>query len=486
MKKFLRENKFIVLIFTMLFGVLIYSALQTLITSDDLPYSLFYRGEYRITHLSQIIANQESDYLTINGRFLVHCVVQFMLMFGKNLFAVVNAICIITTLIFVNLIVKLYTKKSSLKDTWIYMLIISLFLLLASYKYCIYWVAGSVNYMWVFMLLIIFIYYYLRLDLNKYRVLNAIIIFILSSLHEASFVLVLFIIIGDSVYNYFILKQRNKNFYIVRLIYILFSIIGGLIILKAPGNQLRMSTAEYWYSMSFLKRISISIPVVSQNLYNFTNIDNVIPTIFVTLTLIYNYKKKIKFRNILSVMIVLFSLIAIIFNSGWLYFVVSVLMFLNICIINYQEDNNELSVIWLSLYAVVFSMIITPEFGGKRPNYYMYIFMIINIIIYLKNMIQNKNALTVIKVLSIVLLVFTMTRETIIFYNIGVVKRDRKANIALVKENNLEVMKCKKISDKYASYQADGNTVCSDDYWANRYFKYYYELPEKTKIELVD
>ena len=25
-----------------------------------------------------------------------------------------------------------------------------------------------------------------------------------------------------------------------------------------------------------------------------------------------------------------------------------------------------------------------------------------------------------------------------------------------------------------------------DDYWANRYFKYYYELPEKTKIELVD
>lgn len=35
-------------------------------------------------------------------------------------------------------------------------------------------------------------------------------------------------------------------------------------------------------------------------------------------------------------------------------------------------------------------------------------------------------------------------------------------------------------------YQADGNTVCSDDYWANRYFKYYYELPEKTKIELVD
>ena len=92
MKKFLRENKFIVLIFTMLFGVLIYSALQTLITSDYLPYSLFYRGEYRITHLSQIIANQESDYLTINGRFLVHCVVQFMLMFGKNLFAVVNAI----------------------------------------------------------------------------------------------------------------------------------------------------------------------------------------------------------------------------------------------------------------------------------------------------------------------------------------------------------------------------------------------------------
>ena len=345
MKKFLRENKFIVLIFTMLFGVLVYSALQTLITSDDLPYSLFYRGEYRITHLSQIIANQESDYLTINGRFLVHCVVQFMLMFGKNLFAVVNAICIITTLIFVNLIVKLYTKKSSLKDTWIYMLIISLFLLLASYKYCIYWVAGSVNYIWVFMLLIMFIYYYLRLDLNRYRVLNAIIIFILSSLHEASFVLVLFIIIGDSIYNYFILKQRNKGFYIIRLIYLLFSIIGGLIILKAPGNQLRMSTAEYWYSMSFLKRISISIPVVSQNLYNFTNIDNVIPTIFVTLTLIYNYKKKIKFRNILSVTIVLFSLIAIIFNSGWLYFVVSVLMFLNICIINYQEDNNELSVI---------------------------------------------------------------------------------------------------------------------------------------------
>ena len=77
-----KKNKLEIIFFLVITLLFIYCGLQTFVINDDLPYSLFYRGDVRITNIKQIIRNQASDYLTINGRFFIHCAVQFSIFFN--------------------------------------------------------------------------------------------------------------------------------------------------------------------------------------------------------------------------------------------------------------------------------------------------------------------------------------------------------------------------------------------------------------------
>ena len=199
MKEFLKKNKIIIIILAIILVLFTYCGLQTFVASDDLPYSFFYRGESRVTTLKQIYLNQRSDYYEINGRFLVHSMVQFLLMYGKKLFSLLNAICIAITIFVMWKIVCFKSKESKIKKNYILILLTGLFLFLGEHKYLMYWVAGSVNYIWVFTLLIIYSYYYLKVGLNKHKIINCLILFLLSALHECAFVFLLFLIISDLI-----------------------------------------------------------------------------------------------------------------------------------------------------------------------------------------------------------------------------------------------------------------------------------------------
>lgn len=118
MKNKIKNNKTTIIFLIALFALITYCGLQTFIINDDLPYSLFNRSSIRISNIIQILRNQVSDYLFINGRFVIHCVVQFVLIWGKTLFSFVNAFAIIASIIFMKKIVclkyKLKREKISL------------------------------------------------------------------------------------------------------------------------------------------------------------------------------------------------------------------------------------------------------------------------------------------------------------------------------------------------------------------------------------
>lgn len=486
MLEFIKKNKYEIILYIIIIGLFTYCGLRTFVINDDLPYSLFYRGDSRISSIGQIIQNQMSDYLTINGRFFIHCVVQFVLMFEKNLFSILNAICIVVTIFFMKKIIILKSKDFNIKKIYILFLLFGLFLLLGDYKYLIYWVAGSVNYIWLFTLIIGFIYYYLLKGLDKYKVLNCILFFGFSMLHECSFVFILFLIVFDLIKNIVEKKIEIKSKKIfLYLLYIVLSILGGLVVLKAPGNAARMSTTAWWYDMSLIDRLCKSIPVVSLNLFKIFNIDNLIPTIFLVLLAIYGIKQKSKVTKVFSILIILCSIFSFIFNNGWIYFVLSILVCANLLIINYLNDNNDMNVLTMSFYAVVFSMIITPEYFAARPNYYMYIWMIINIVLFINYITDNKIIIKLIQIFSILLVLFTGIREYKIYTYIGNVQSDRLKQIELVKKNNLKVIKYKKIDEKYAKYHPDANLPSDSSYWAYNYFLTYYKLPKDVEIELV-
>ena len=483
-----QKNKYSIILLLFVFIVFTYCSLQAFPINDDLPYSFFYRGSTRVTTIKQIILNQMSDYLTINGRFFIHCVVQFMLMFNRNLFSFINSLCLVVTFTYLKKIITFYLLKNQIErkisNTFFLLMIIGLFLLIGNLKYMVYWVAGSVNYIWVFTGLVIFLYYYLKYGLLKYKVLNCILFLSFSIIHECSFVFMLFIIIGDFVKN--IVERKKRKHINVYILYLLLAIIGGLFVIKSPGNAARMAVSQGWYNMSIIERFSISLPVIAKSIFNVFDLNNLLPTVFLISLNIYVFIRGCKLLKVLNILSIIVSIVSFITGNGWIYFILSILIFILLIIHNYNEKNNNMSVLLISFYAVVFSMAITPEFKGGRPNYYLFLFMIIYICIFINVILKRLKFVNLIKLIIIVFCFVMIGYEYKIYSYIGNVQKVRLKQIDKVKKDKLNVLEYKKIDEKYAKYHADANGAGEKDYWAYRYFVTYYDLPDDIEIKLVD
>ena len=144
----MNRSKYLYLITLIIFIILLYTHLNTYLANDDLPYMFFNRTDVRINSILDVLKNQYVDYFNISGRIFVHTILQSVLIFDKQLWSVINPIMIITTII---LIIKIIEIKNKKVDKLLSLLLgISLYLILFKYKKIIYWVAGSVNYVWVF------------------------------------------------------------------------------------------------------------------------------------------------------------------------------------------------------------------------------------------------------------------------------------------------------------------------------------------------
>ena len=106
-KKYILNNKLYLIILLLVFLSLFYCSLSTFIINDDLPYSFFYRTDVRVTNIIQVFKNQVADYFNISSRVFVHMIVQFLLIFGKNLWSVLNPIAIIISMILIGKIINI-------------------------------------------------------------------------------------------------------------------------------------------------------------------------------------------------------------------------------------------------------------------------------------------------------------------------------------------------------------------------------------------
>ena len=83
-KLYLKKNYLLCITVLLFFVALVYCSINTYVMNDDLGYSFFYRTSTRVTNILQIIKNQVSDYFIVNSRVFIHAIVQFLLIFGKN------------------------------------------------------------------------------------------------------------------------------------------------------------------------------------------------------------------------------------------------------------------------------------------------------------------------------------------------------------------------------------------------------------------
>ena len=473
----LKENKLIILFLFLLFGVLVYCHFQTMILNDDLPYSLYFRADNRVTDILGIIKNQVFDYSHINPRVFIHFVVQFLLMFDKNLWSILNPIVIIGIVVLMSYIIYELTNK---KTKFVYILLAStvMFLLLYNYKYLIYWVAGSVNYVWVFLLYLLVILYYLKIGFLKKTVLSFFLCLAFSSLCEATSILMIVLLLFDLFRQLFVEKKNKKNI-IKYVFYLIGALVGFAFLMLAPSNNMRMIGDNNWASLNIFEKMFKSIPVISDKMFNIFDIYNLFP-LMMLVSIIYYLRKD---RNLKWFTLGAGLLMVLSFATSWGWFLFGILLLIFQCYIFIKNKDYKLIGILLGGYAVLYSLAITPEYSASRTAFHLSLIMGMFTIY---NFIYENEMSKAIRIIMILLLVGTVIFEVIIYSYIGFVKSVREKSLEKVISGESNVLETKLIKAPFDKFHVDANSPTDKEYWAYPAFEDYYSLPEDIKIKGVE
>lgn len=475
----LKKNKFIIIFLILLFFILVYCHFNTFIISDDLPYSLYLRGYDRVSSISEIIKNQMSDYVWINARVFVHGIVQFLLMFDKSLWSILNPLVIISIICLMSYLLWLFTKKK-IKPIWLVLTSTLAFLLLDNYKNLIYWVAGSVNYVWMFLVMLGLILYYYKFGLLKKPVLTFSLFTGASILCESTAIFSIVLIIMDAIIQIFVLKKNKKNL-IKYLVFLIGSICSMMFLLLSPSTASRFTWGgDEWSNLSLFGKIFTAIPIISNNLFSFS-IYNLIP-LFLILSIFFYFFKDNKKLKILSLGIVILYLINIFLNNGWISFMTGIGIFICQIFIFYENKDFKLITLVFTGYALAYSLAITPEYSAGRTGFFTSLFFSIFTIY---NMFYRDNVRKVIKGIVILGLVITISFELITYTYIGIIKNERLKSIGDVLSGKSDTVYTKEIKEPFNKFHIEANEPASRDYWAIAMFERYYGLPEGVKIKLI-
>ena len=477
--KFILDNKLFILAITCFFVLMYYTVSQVIIINDDLPYSMYMRGNYRVVNIVQILKNQISDYNHINARVIPNGIGQFILMYGNSLFRLGNPIILIIGFIYIIKIINENYSLSKFQKTMIFLLISSLFLCIDKLKYLIYWIMGYSNYCLLFSMLAIYIYYYLKNGLNNNYLLNLIFVLFLTLSHESLLVFFIIFIIGNIVKDYVLERKISKKY----IGYIIVIIISSLFIFLSPGNQSRSSTwYDSWNSLNWFGRLNLSIPAVSKNVFEIS-LHNLVSTFYILVLLIRIFKSNNLLVKKICIVTIPILVVSLILNNGWIYFIIAIIMFFLNIYLYYEKEQYDYVIICVSFFAIAFSMILTPEYMAGRPNYFLYLYFILASIMLLYPVIPKKSYLAVC-LLIIMISVMCYGREIVMFNYIGNITKSRYKAI-----ENYKKGKTKEIlypaQKKYNWAVTESNSPADTKYWAYKHFCNYYHLKQDTPIKLV-
>lgn len=474
MLKKVKENKFLFFFITVLYIILVYCHMNSFIISDDLTYSLFKRAGPRITNIFEIIENQIYDYSNVNSRVIIHFFVQLLLIHGKTIWNFLNPVVIIIGILYMSKIIQLQVKKRISLFLSFLSSAICFFLLFDKY-YLVYWLAGSINYVWVFTMWIIYIYYFLKGNLKNKYLINYIVMLLFVMLCECSMVMCYVFIIGNMALRLYKKGTIHKK----DLAFIVILVLGAIFHLSSPGNLKRLSIDPTWNSLSFLSKISISLPIVSYNLFNLNNVKDLLPVLFFIGTILNLLKDNDKKLNFMGLLLSISGATASFSNNKWLYVLFSLLLL--ICNIIYYITNKEykMLILFLMFYVTSYFIIITPEYYRGRVNYYFDLFMGIYFFIALYNNYKTSNLFNiVIFIISLLLIII----HCYIYTKIGNFVKERNKNIEVERVKNSGILKIREIPFDCDIYHIDCNFQDIDYYWASDAFLKYYNLDKNTKI----
>lgn len=157
-----------VTIFIFFLGVYILNILYPL-TADDWGYSFMYAehtglSATRVSNVVDVLVSQYYHYFGWGGRSVVHSIAQFLLSIDIRIARLLNALAYIALFV---MIYKIINKGKSPNAGLFILLNVLIWLIQPIFSIIILWMTASANYIWGALLIILFIYPYYLLFLNK-------------------------------------------------------------------------------------------------------------------------------------------------------------------------------------------------------------------------------------------------------------------------------------------------------------------------------
>lgn len=290
-----RKNKILIYI-TFFLGFLAILALnrRTHYISDDFIYKFQFYPElypldivagdslYEVEGITSLLKSQYHHYHMWNGRFVAHIMIQFLMLFDKWVFNILN------TLVFLALgwlIAKIssYVSQKKIPAILLIGIYLILFLSIPVFGQTVLWISGSVNYLWLSLIYLGFFYFNLKdREDSLLTILTAGLFGLLAgATNENTGPALLLMVVLLAIYKF----MKTRQISIWRIAGILSSFVGFLLILLAPAASNRVEEKGE-ISLSFEEMVE-SFQIISRYIIE-NHLTYVLLILFLTVILLAN------------------------------------------------------------------------------------------------------------------------------------------------------------------------------------------------------
>ena len=229
------------LLYFLVFLTMLVMSLLTPMVSDDFGYSFSYADWTRIEHLSQIPGSMAAHRERMNGRVLLHALVQVLLMLPRPVYCVLNALLAVFSCMLICRLLCADEPKSFIPVLLFGLFSVCCFTPAFGENYL--WLDGSLNYFWTMFFSLLFLQPFFLDYLEgaspkealPVRILRFPLAFYFGACSESSSLV--FLLLGIFLYLFSLI--RSRKFDLQKFLWLLAATLGYVFLMTAPASASR-------------------------------------------------------------------------------------------------------------------------------------------------------------------------------------------------------------------------------------------------------
>lgn len=320
-----------------------------------------------------IIKNVFSYYMTGNGRWLVNILDSLILKYDRYIFIFINPLIICFVVLLLSKIANKLSGKYNDKTLKIAAILVSSLNILMT-REAVYWITGSMNYLFPSFLFLLAYYLFLEIKSGNYKYIKIfpIVTFIAGASVEQFGLMLVGILTIEYLYR--CIKHKKINKY-EKIAYIT-SIIGLVSIVIAPGNFVRIDAAS-----NDNQSIIIGIIDLVYNIF-YSDVAKIYIMLLAIYMFLYIYIIYPEYKKELYI-----ALFNVMFTILWIAFPKNILILISLCInlflviflcYTYVKTNKDISLVLLGIAGIGSQvMLLISTIWGFRISFSMYIIIFI-------------------------------------------------------------------------------------------------------------